>query len=203
MTRAAWFKPVIATVLAIALGVGAAVVAMRFAPPTVVEAEAPTVEAIVLEGNEPLATVTATEEEPADPEPSDEPVDEAAAEDTPAPTVVIPDPAGLPADPPSAPVIPEPLAEALAETAASDDPFSIAEVLALGSTLPWLGGFTFDPCVLTPDAEECPAGSTGVVLDDDLPPLTARIQPAPARRRPPARTSRSMSRRTRPRRASG
>jgi hypothetical protein len=170
MTRTVWFKPVLATVLAIALGVGAAVVAMRFAPPEVVEVAAPTVEAVVLGGTDPLATGTAEEES----------IDDSAEEpagDAPAPTVVVPDPAGLAAEPPAAPVIPEPLAEALAESAAAEDPFLLTEMWALGSALPWVGGFTLDPCVLTPGAAGCPAGSSGVVLDDDLPPLTARIQP--------------------------
>jgi hypothetical protein len=145
MTRTVWFKPVLATVLAIALGVGAAVVAMRFAPPEVVEVAAPTVEAVVLGGTDPLATGTAEEES----------IDDSAEEpagDAPAPTVVVPDPAGLAAEPPAAPVIPEPLAEALAESAAAEDPFLLTEMWALGSALPWVGGFTLDPCVLTPGA---------------------------------------------------
>lgn len=187
MIRAAWFKPVVAAVLALALGVGAAFVAARFAAPELVETAAPTVEAVVLEGTTPLAEGTAEEEasRPAEPteestaEPTEEPTEEPTGEpagDSPVATVVVPDPDALPAEAPESPVIPAPLADALAESAAADDPFLFAEVAALSSERSWLGGFTLDPCALTPGGVGCPAGSTGVVLDGDLLPLTGRIE---------------------------
>lgn len=183
MTRAAWFKPVVAAVLALAFGVGAAFVAARFAPPEVVETAVPTVEAVVLEGTTPLAEGTAEQEasQPAESteEPSAAPTEESIGEpagDSPAATVVVPDPDALPAEAPDAPVIPVPLADALADSAAAEDPFLLAEVAALGSGLPWFDGFTLDPCVLTPGGDGCPAGSTAVVLDGDLLPLTGRIE---------------------------
>jgi hypothetical protein len=166
--RAAWFKAVIGMLAAIAVGVGAAVVAARFAPVAVVEEPVATVEATVLGGTTPLAEGAAE----APPEPEEAPEEEGApgAPEPPA-TVSVPDPATLPeADPEAPPALAPEVAESLAASAASVDPFVIAE------RWPGLEIPTLDPCLLDPDAAGCPAGSSGVLLDGDVRPLSGRIE---------------------------
>lgn len=179
MTMQSWLRPVIGILTAIAVAIGAAVIAVQFAPAEATDAPPALVEATVLE---PVADDTPLPEPAADVDGTD--TSTGTAEDAPPPStplvVSLPDPNLLPArsddaeadssDEP-APLSPE-LEAAIDEAAASVDPS-----FAFIGLLPWLGSAFGDPCAIDPAASGCPAGATGVILDGDVTPLAARIEP--------------------------
>ena len=63
MTRTRWFRPVLGLVLALAVGVAAALVAMRFAPPQQVPAEPAEVQTVLAPVLEPVTDAPDGEEE--------------------------------------------------------------------------------------------------------------------------------------------
>lgn len=155
MTVPKWLIPVLAAVAALAVGVAAALVAVRFATPETTRIEATTIEAPVLA---PVSEELTLEEL----------VAESGDEVPVSPTVAI----GEAVDPDSVPedAVPEELADLIDDLATADDP---AEVLP-PAAIPALAAPAGDPCASDAAGVDCPEGAPGTILalDGDLPPLT-------------------------------
>lgn len=154
MTVPRWVIPVLAAIAAVAVGVAAALFAVRFAAPETTRVEATTIEVPVVA---PVSDEVTLEELVAE-----------SGDDVPvSPTIAI----GEAIDPDSVPdgALPMALAELLDELEAADDP---ADVLP-SAAAPASDAPPGDPCADVPSAD-CPPGEAGTIrtLDGELPALT-------------------------------
>lgn len=168
MSAPAWLKPVVGMLTAIAVGIGAAVVAVRLSSVESTDAPLALVEAAVLE---PVADDAPFPEPAVD----DEPVAPEGADTTAASRVVeVPDPEMITADgvsPDEPPAASAELEAAIDTAGASTDPY-----FTLIDLLPEVPALFGDPCAIAPVTDGCPAGATGAVLGGEMPELAARIE---------------------------
>ncbi len=167
-----WLKPVIGLIAAIAVGVGAAFVAVRFAPVTETDTSVASVEALVLQPIPDDAPFPEPGGGGATPSPEADPdLGSDADGGIPLETVSVVEISDPAFEPETAPAeLPPGFEAALVEATELTNPY-----FAFIGLLSWLSSPFGDPCAIDRAASDCPSGVTATLLGGDLLPLAASI----------------------------